>query len=320
MTLAAINLQQSEILTSHTSDILALAVSPDDSRIATGSFDGVVIISDVQGRAELRRYPGKRGFGHHVVCGVGLLSDPPRVVIARANGEVSIIRNGMHDVPDACIRYPHSAWRSLGMHTWIAMTTGRDPDRIVLGGSSGRVDLWTRDGDRLIQTTLGNCGTCITSVALSSRGDVAVGVARCGAYLISAGNPAVLRCLMKPDSPWYMKTGTLCFSSEGGLLAGGTSHGVLHLWDTTSGSEVARGHIDTCEITAVCVDPLGRYVATCARDAPMRLSTWPTLRPFWQEPSPQKGTDIRRVMGVSSTGSFIAVAGRRAAVQIWQVE
>ena len=217
------------VLQGHSAPVVALAVSPDGSTLASASWDASVRLWPLSG-GEPRVLEGHRGN----VNAVAFFSDG---TLASAGYDAAVIlwppeRN------TAPVRVALPAPLST-----LAVTAD---DRLFVGGADGKLRELDRDG------------AILTEVQVSSRPIVALAASANGNYLAAAGiNDAIV--LLDAGSLQPLRTlgggglpvWSLAFSPGGTLLAGGADR-LVREWDVETGQRLGT----TAEGPA---DPMAKY-------------------------------------------------------------
>lgn len=163
----------------HTDDVYAVAVSPDDSLLATGAFDGTVRIWEVATGKQLhllrdpRPERDQRDIRVSVGFAVAFSRDGKQLVtsfgnfLPRSTGCVAV-----WDVQrESVIQELDNRGETILSAQWTSQH-----DRLVLGGHYGHLEVWQKRGDRFRGERLAEPGERINGVAVSSDGhSVAVG-------------------------------------------------------------------------------------------------------------------------------------------------
>ncbi len=237
----------------HTHAILRATISPDGSRILSGSDDKTSRLWETASGRCIRIFEGHTG--------------PVNCVAFSPDGQLILSGSG-----DGTLRLSDAV---SGQCRWIARASGAilhcafSPDGSNILSSSDDYTL------RLWNTSLGSC----TRVFLGHAGPVRSGAfSPDGSLLLSGSNDGTLRvwdtasgrCIQvlsgHPD--WVLSA---VFSTQGPLLLSGCSDHTLRLWDTGSGHciRVFRGHTNSVRSVAFSQD--GSQALSGSADHTLRL-------------------------------------------------
>lgn len=217
-------------LQGHSAPVVALAVSPDGSTLASASWDESVRLWPLSGGPP-RILEGHRGN----VNAVAFLSDG---ALASAGYDAAVIL--WPPEPDAA---PLRVTLPAPLST-LAVTAD---DRLFAGGADGKL----RKLDR--------SGAILAEVQVSSKPVVALATSGDGTYIAAAGiNDAILLLDAKSLKPVRtfdtagVPVWSLAFPAGGGTLLAGSADRVVHEWDIETGQRLGNAPDGAA-------DPMARY-------------------------------------------------------------
>jgi WD40 repeat protein len=282
--------------TSSTGPVLALAISPDGTYLASAGGDGAVRIWEVAtGRV-------RAVLGGHAGPVRELAISPDGTYLASA-GEDGVVR--IWEVATG------RASASLRGHAGPVLALAISPDGTYLAsaGEDGEIRIWgAREGDSL-HVFIGHAGP-VRELAISPD----------GTYLASAGGDGTVRI-------WEIATGranaslrghagpvlALRISPDGTYLASAAWDGTVRIWDAATGRERARLDAGS-PVRELAISPDGTYVASAGGDGTVRIWEVATGR-------------VRAVLGghagpvrelaISPDGTYLASAAWDGTVRIW---
>ncbi len=230
------------------SPILALAVSPDGALIATGDWNGTVVLRSMPGGAIVRQW----SVSSWEIKAVAFSPDGTLLATASMDGTVQLwaVATG-------------GALRSLSGHTGGATAVAFAPDSalIATGDSSGVVRLWNAGTGALVRTLNAHTES-VTHLAFSPD----------GTRLASTSTDANARI-------WDVATGTefitlshtspvsrAAFTPDGSLLITTSWDGVARIWTASSGALYRQLSLHDTPVYALALSPDGQAMLTGGED------------------------------------------------------
>ena len=288
------------VLTGHTSTTYAVAVAPDGSWLASGSYDGTVRIWDTATWNE-----------RAVVAGPD--ADQASVEAVAVAPDGSWLASGCDD---GTVRiWDTATWNEravLSGHTKSVEAVAVAPDGSWLASVSndGTVRIWdtATGGERMVLT--GHTERVVT-----------VAVAPDGSWLASGSYDGTVRiwdtatwnerAVLPGHTAWVL---AVAVAPDGSWLASGGYDGTVRIWDTATWNEraVLPGH--TAWVLAVAVAPDGSWLASGGYDGKVRV--WDTAT--WEEWVVLTGNAGEVVaVAVAPDGSWLASGGYDGKVRVW---
>jgi WD40 repeat protein/tRNA A-37 threonylcarbamoyl transferase component Bud32 len=303
-------IRQLATLSGHDDSVLAVALSPDGSRIASGSADRTVKVWDRRSQREVLTLRGHTAD----VTALAFSPDGNRLASGSADGNVRI-----WDVV-----------RGQNVLTWrghAAAVTGLafDPEGKRLASTSreelsGELKLWDADkGTALASKTW---HTPLTAVAFSPDGQ----------RLVTAGNEGYVKGLESGCVGWDAATlkpvgsfkglnernvqwTSIAFSADGQWVAAGSSAGLVRVWDGKTAQEFPTP--TQASVSGVSFSTRdGRILAAACADNTIRA---------WFTTNGDPAFTLRGHRGAvtavacSSDGAYVASASRDRTVKLWDV-
>jgi WD40 repeat protein len=216
--------------------------SPDGTRLASGSWDGTIRLWDRASGAEINEIDTAAS----PVRGVAFSPDGTRVASALDDKSVRVWDAATGEEIARLVGHVHRVW-SVGF--------APDGKRLASASSDGTVRLWdVASGEE----------TAVLEPAEDRRP---------GKRGPGEGGRRSVRDETAMELEVGMAPGFLClaFSSDGRLVAAGSAHRSVSVWDAASGREIAHllGH--TGRVWAVALSPDGTRVASGSDDRTVRV-------------------------------------------------
>lgn len=252
----------------HREPVLAVAFSPDNQWLATGSGDRTIALWNVErGLWNMVMGTHDRSLRAHdaAVTSVAFRPDGSLLASAGADGAVKLW-NASDWQPAAafnagrsgdarilfspCGKYLAGVWRSRGPAIVWDVATGEEHLELRLWTNEDSEDYglaFSPDGSKLAVLSTGevriwDLATCQVSASFSATGSQAIAYSPRGNLLATGGADQESQAAV---SLWDASTGvllgqfvgqsqaveTICFSHDGGRLASGGRDGAVHLWE-----------------------------------------------------------------------------------------
>lgn len=223
-----------QLLAGHTAKVVALAFSPDGTRLLSGSQDRTALLWDLTTSRPLRRLDRHKAE----IYGVGFTPDGARMVTAGFDRSLWLWR-----VADG---KPIAEMRGHGDKIY-ALAISPSDGSIASGSFDGEIRHWDGQTGRLLRPLANQGGALVGSLSFSPDGRWLVST--CG-----GGN----NCAKQPQSIWEVATGRLirtygrhdnvalasAVSPDGRVVAtAGGERNEIHIWDAQTGEtrKILRG-------------------------------------------------------------------------------
>jgi WD40 repeat protein len=274
----------------------SLAASRDGSLVAAGSRDGTARVWTI--------FSKNRGVplaGHSKrVTGVALDGGGTRAVTGSGDGkaivwdansqkQLSVLDTGPSEVSSVAMSY--------------------DGALVAAGSADGKVHLWRSDQDRP-SFEIDSMAGAVNSIALNAAGTLlATGSEDRKARLWNASSGE----LQKTLGPLADQVRSLAFTPAGDVLVTGAAS-TARVWDTATGTQLARPLVHHAPVLAVAVSPKGDLVAAGGRDQDVLVWQFPGIRLKWTL-SGHSGAVKGLVF--SDDGTKLAAASDDGTIRIW---
>jgi WD40 repeat protein len=251
-------------LTGHTSEVWAMAFSPDGRLLATGSQDGTARLWTPATGQHLRTFTGHTGEV------VAVAFSPDGRLLATASGDKTARVWDLAGGP---------AWRYIHDGEVWAVAFSPDGRLLATGSQDGAARLWDPATGECLHTLTGHAGR-VMGVAFSPDGRLLVTAG--GDKAEGYWDPVVDD---KTARVWDSATGeclhtltghtseivAVAFSPDGRLLATASQNKRAQLWDPATGERLRKLKGKISEDMAVAFSPDGRLLVTASKDGTARL-------------------------------------------------
>jgi len=297
----------SAYLNGHTGPVTAVAFSPHNATLASGSGDGTVILWDIATRRLLARLSSGRGGGAPV-DNVAFSPDGKRLAVGNAAGTLRLW--------DVTTRRPLGQPLSDGRGAVAGLAYS--PDGRILAAGQGRVVvLWDIATRRPAGQPLVGATRAIASVAFSPDGRT---LAVVGGRSVVLWDVATRRPVGRPFRGHTRDVSAVAFSPDGTTLAAGSADRTIILWDVASHQrlgQVLSGH--QAAVTGLAFSPDGNTLISSSNDATLRLWDVALQQPLIGSP-PAGLTGHTGAVGAvafSPDGTMMASGGTDHRVILW---
>ena len=253
------------LLTGHTGGVLAVAWSPDSTRLLTGGDDGTVRVWDARTGEPLHQLTGHTGW----VCSVAWSPDGTRLLTGSDDGTVRIW--------DARTGEP---LHQLTGHTgWVrAVAWSPDGTRLLTGSDDGTVRIWDARTAQPLHQLTGHTGG-VRAVAWSPD----------STRLLTGGDDGTVRIWdARTGEPLHQLTGhtgwvrAVAWSPDGTRLLTGGNDGTVRVWDARTGEPLHQLTGHTGWVRAVAWSPDSTRLLTGGNDGTVRVWDARTGEPLHQ--------------------------------------
>jgi cytochrome c len=239
------------VLEGHTAPIVALAISPNGSTLASASWDGTVRLWPLAGGA-----PRVLEGHQQNVNGVAFAPDGKAVISAGYDATVRIWP--LSNAPPVIVTLP----------TPLSSVAVAPDSEIVAGGADGKVYFLSPAGEMRDEVEAG--GTPLIAVAVSRDGAlVAAAGIRGSVAVIARRERKIARTLVGPGLPVWS---VAFFSDNRTLITGGTDR-MVRRWDALTGDHIGSVAMGTPD------DPLAAYAGDPGAEVFRACIACHTLRP-----------------------------------------
>jgi WD40 repeat protein len=325
------------VLAGHSRPVLALAVSPDGSWLASAGDDPIVQLWNTADGSLRATLAGHAGSVQSLVAGpdgswLASAGYDQAVRLWNADGSLRGMLSGHTDRINAIAVSPDGSWlasagqdhtvrlwnpadgshgTTLSGHTGSVSALAVSPDGSWLASASDdrTVRIWN-PADGSLRATLSGHTSSVWTLAVSPD----------GSWLASAGHDHTVR-LWDPIhgshratlSGHTRKVRALAVSPDGSWLASASDDQTVRLWNPADGSlrNTLSGH--NRHVLTLAVSPDGSWLASAGDDNTVRL---------WQPDGRLRAilsghTNWPQTLAVSPDGSWLASAGRDQTVRLW---
>jgi WD40 repeat protein len=262
----------------HEDAVRAIQLTPDGTRLITGSDDGKIRLFDVGGSAGTATILGAAG-------------SPIRSLAIDSTGNLLAAGGFDGSIRLWDLRRPKAPPASVAGHTGATSALAFDPrSRLVSAGFDGRIKIWEKELTGPGRPLVDNHRYRILSIALSPDGNtLAMGSDGGGLLLLD------LREISNPTRALdeNRRVSAVAFSPDGRLVVGGTQDGRIMSWDVASQD---RQTVRTAAAHAASVTGLSfgqTLLASSSLDGTVKL---------WRV---QAGLDLDHPIVLSDHGSWV---------------
>ncbi|MBI1915194.1 MAG: hypothetical protein HYS12_10715 [Planctomycetes bacterium] len=260
-------------LSGHADNVACVAVSPDSSRVASGSQDGKVFLWDLKARRKEKELPGHPG-------GTTAVAFSPRGSYLASAGIDGVVR--VWDVRGSRDRGSGELLRTLRGHTESLLTVLFTPDGkyLLSGGFDKTIRLWDVQTGKEVRVFRGHAEP-VWALALSPDGKRLLS----GSGWAKGPDPGLrlwdlegkqLAHLPTPGDP----VRGICFGPDGTHAVCSSEEGFLYLWDLEKRKIVRRDEAHQGYATGVALTPDGRRAVTAGLDRLVKVWRLPEPGPL----------------------------------------
>lgn len=252
-----------KVLVGHTDPVYAVAISPEGTLAATGSFDKSIKLWDVRSGKELRTLAGKGGHTNQVLC----VAFSPEGSLLASGGSDNTVK--LWDVPT---RTPVRSLDHGAIVTRVAATP--DGKTYATAATDGTIKLWTAADGKTTATLKGHTGA-VTGLAFGPNGQsfVSTGADHTLRYWGAKGEPLGVLGL------WHgPATGLAVHPTNGTVYT--TERGRLSSWPAKPAKIAVRPPLAAVPLAGtglLAVTPNGAHVLTANPTAGVDVRNGQTL-------------------------------------------
>jgi WD40 repeat protein/transcriptional regulator with XRE-family HTH domain len=287
----------------HTDIVITLAFSPDERRLASGSFDGSVKLWDVASRALL-------WSGWHTK-GTNCLAFSPDGGLLASGGHEATVRLWDAKLGTPLEEVPHPG-------PVLSLAWSPDGRLFASGGFDGQIRVWERQhsGPTTCVQTLSGHSDWVRGLAFAPNGTRLASASWDGSvklWEVGEGRSHRVRQTLVGHT---QRVHCVAWSPDGGTLASGSFDHTIRLWDAQEGSArvALEGH--SAVVHGLAFTPDSSSLLSGSDDGTLRL---------WEVAS---GQCVRVLQGYAASlsdvawspdGTKIASAGSDTVVTLWEV-
>lgn len=289
------------ILAGHSDRVISVAFSPDGKTLASGSFDTLVKLWNVETGKELKTLRGH-------TAGVRSVTFSADGKTLASSGNDSVIK--IWDVNSG------NQLLTLRGHTAEVGAVAFSPDGTLLvsGSDDHNLKIWEVASGKELKTLSGHSRE-VNSVVFSPDGKtIASGSFDNTIKLWDVEQGKELKTLIGHKDQVF----SVVFSPDGKMLASASVDRSVRLWEWESGKElkVLSGHTD--EVPAVVFSPDGKIVASGGGNADNSVRLWEVATGKALKVLPGHSSGIRG-LAFSPDGTTLASASRDTTIRLWRI-
>ncbi|KAB8070013.1 WD40-repeat-containing domain protein [Aspergillus leporis] len=279
-----------KILTGHSDTFLALAFSPDNRQLVSGSYDRTVRLWDTT-TGDLQ----KTLVGHTSWVYTVAFSPDGKQIVSGSDDAVNLWNAATGDLQ-----------KTLASPAARSVAFSPDSTQIAAGFTDGTIHIWDAAGN--LQKTLERHSRAVMSVAFSPDGK----------QLVTGSSDNTIKrwdntigAIQKTIGHSY-SVATVAFSPDGKLIASGSTDKTIKLWDAATGDlqKTLEGHLYT--VIAVVFSPDNKQIASCSYDA---VNLWDATTGDLQSSPESEG--LFTSVAFSPDGKQIASGYENGIINLW---
>lgn len=257
-TLAKENISLSKTLLGHEQDVQSVAITPDGTEIASGSFDGTIKIWNLKTGELIQTLTGHSDAGE-IISSIAISPDG-KTLVSSSNSYGGTIK--VWDLSTGFLLYTLKA-QGVGVSV-VAISP--DSQLLASGGEDGSIKLWNLELGQSLGTFSGHFGR-VFSVAFSGNGELFASGGEDGSIhlwnlkkikgIVSFNN-------LEPDRRLLGHLNTIhsvAFSPDSQRLASGSADKTIKVWNLKTGKAIASLAGNSGTMLSVAISPNGEILA-----------------------------------------------------------
>lgn len=287
------------ILDGHSGKVTSVAFSPDSQLLASGSSDTTIIVWDANSGSFLHVLSGHDKAVNSVVFS----PNGQQLTSASYDNTVKI-----WDIES------HACLRTLSGYDCALNSIALSPDGQLLALASEMVGVWDANLKTCLQTFEGH-DYSVYPISFSPNGKL-LASSSSGIMNWDARTGACLQELANDDDVPSHWIGSSAFSPYGQLLASGSYHHAIRIWDTNSDTclQICEGHRD--RILSVAFSPDSQWLASGSKDKMIKI--WDVKSAICIKTFSGHNGEATSVV-FSSNSQWLASTSTDETVRIWDV-
>lgn len=264
--------------------VYSVAVTPDGTKIISGSRDGKLRVWDVQTHEEIKQ---REVFNAQAIDFMRVTPDGTKIVFASMD---NIVR-----VWNAEDFAPLGQFVKQSLTTLTSLCITPDSSKVISGWSDGILCIWDIQSKQAVQLT-GHTDT-IESIAVTPDGTKIISASHDGVLGIWDTTTYKNITMIKPDAG---PVRLIAVTPDGKQIISCHFDGMIRIWDMDTYTEKGAFKADSMIINALCLTPDGTKLITVSADGTLHVWDLGTYR----EIGTVKGQNILSV-AVTPNGSKI---------------
>ncbi|MBD2544930.1 serine/threonine-protein kinase [Planktothricoides raciborskii] len=251
------NISLYKTLSGHDQDVQSVAITPDGTEIASGSFDGTIKIWNLKTGELMQTLTGHSDAGE-IVSSIAISPDG-KILVSSTNSYGGNIK--IWDLSSGLLLATLNA-QQVGVSV-VAISP--DSQFLASGGYDGTIQLWNLALGEEIGTFSGHLGR-VFSVAFSPNGQVLASGAEDGSVHLWNLNQiqGKVGFNLQPDRRLLGHIGivhSVVFSPDSQRLASGSADKTIKLWQVETGEAIATLASHSGSMLSVAISPNGQILA-----------------------------------------------------------
>jgi WD40 repeat protein len=291
--------------------LYGVSFSPDGKLMATGSFDGSVILWDVK-----KHCPKGQPLKGHKADVTSTVFSPDRRHLASVSSDGAVILWNLTN-------HPPQGYLAKAKNEAANVAFSPDSKLLALGGDDDTIILWDVASRHPLGPPLKGHKRTVNSIAFSPDGRLLASGSDAGTIILWDLKTRRIEALLRGQ-----QVGSLTFSPNGKILASGDSNGTIKLWNVATrhpiGNPLKTGQISGLEqhsAKGLAFSPNGKFLAWGGsfRDSGS-IILWDIEdhQPLWSTRQQKIFINSGRSVAFSPNGKLLASAGHD--LVLWDVK